>query len=166
MPLVESSIEIAAAQADLFDLSQDYGLRLEWDPFVAAMGFRDGAERSAAGVRVWVRANNGLTMDVVFVTFERPRSVAMKMVDGPRLFKHFAGSWRFDAVGPSLTRVIFKYNFETRWLRFLLNPIIERRFARDIAGRLAGLKRAAEETDIVARLRAATSEHAASSRRA
>jgi len=155
MPVVESSIEIAAGQADLFDLAQDYALRLEWDPFVRSLSFRDGAEQSAAGVRVSVRAKNGLSMEVVFVTFDRPRSVAMKMTDGPSFFKHFAGSWRFDAIDEARTRVTFKYNFETRWrvLRPLFNPIIDRRFARDIEARLAGLKRAAEDTDILERLR-------------
>jgi ribosome-associated toxin RatA of RatAB toxin-antitoxin module len=155
MPVVESSIEIAAKPEDLFDLAQDYALRLAWDPFVRSLSFRDGAERSAAGVRVLVHAKNGLSMEVVFVTFDRPRSVAMKMTDGPPFFKHFAGSWRFDARGGQRTCVTFKYNFETRWrvLRPVLNPIIQRRFARDIEGRLEGLKRAAETTDILERLR-------------
>ena len=156
MPIVESSIEIAAAQADLFDLTQDYGSRLEWDPFVRSMRFTDGASGAGLGVRVWVRAKSGLSMEVVFVTFERPRAVAMKMVAGPPFFKHFAGSWRFDALGPERTRVLFKYNFETRWalLRPAFNAVIHRVFSRDIEQRLAGLKKAAETSDILLRLRA------------
>src|SRR5688572_26592440 len=132
MPVIASSIEIHASQADLFDLTQDYDLRLDWDPFVRAMRFEDGAKQSAAGVRVWVRAKSGLTMEVVFVTFDRPHGVAMKMVAGPPFFKHFAGSWRFEARDPEHTRVTFKYNFETRWalLRPALNPLIDRVFAR------------------------------------
>jgi ribosome-associated toxin RatA of RatAB toxin-antitoxin module len=131
-------------------------LRLEWDPFLRAIRFQQGASRAAAGVRVWVRANNGLTMEVVYVAFDRPRSVAMKMVEGPRFFKHFAGTWRFDAAGPARTRVIFKYSFETRWpvLRSVLNSIALRMLSRDIQQRLQGLKHAAEETTILERLRA------------
>jgi len=156
MPVVESSIEIAAVQADVFDLAQDYDLRLEWDPFLSAMRFRDGAREAAVGVRVWVRAKNGLSMEVVYVTLDRPRSVAMKMVAGPPFFKHFAGSWRFEAMAPNRTRVAFKYSFETRWaiFRSALNSIIDRVFTRDITRRLSGLKYAAEHTDILERLRA------------
>ncbi len=154
MPVVESSIEIAADQAELFDLAQDYELRLEWDPFLKAIRFQEGASVAAVGVRVWVRAKNGLSMEVVYVTLDRPRSVAMKMVNGPKFFKHFAGTWRFDAAGPKRTRVVFKYSFETRWLvvRSMLNPIIDRVFLRDIEQRLEGLKRAAEDTNILERL--------------
>ncbi len=156
MPLIESSIEIAADQTDVFDLAQDYGLRLEWDPFLKAMRFQDGASEPAVGVRVWVRAKNGLSMQVVYLTLDRPRSVAMKMVEGPRFFKHFAGTWRFEPIGPRRTRVSFKYSFETRWivLRSVLNAVIDRVFARDIARRLQGLKHAAEDTNILQRLRA------------
>ncbi len=160
MPVIESSVEIAAGQADVFDLAQDYGSRLEWDPFLRAMRFQDGARQAAVGVRVRVRAKNGLTMEVVYVTLDRPRSVAMKMVKGPLFFEHFAGTWRFDALGPGRTRVVFKYGFETRWrvLRPLLNSTIARVFARDIAQRLKGLKHAAEDTDILQRMRAASED--------
>src|SRR5688572_3270001 len=156
MPVVESSLEIAAEQAELFDLAQDYGLRLEWDPFLRALRFRDGATRSAVGVRVWVRARNGLSMEVEYVTLDRPRSVAMKMTEGPSFFKHFAGTWRFEPLATDRTRVTFKYSFETRLplVRSLLNALIERVFTRDIGARLEGLKQAAEDSDILERLRA------------
>jgi hypothetical protein len=50
--------------------------------------------------------------------------------------------------------VTFKYSFETRWrwLRRPLNSIVDRVFARDVARRLEGLKRAAEDTDVLERL--------------
>src|SRR5262245_44870916 len=122
VPTVEDTIEVAAAPAEVFDLAQDYRLRLRWDPFLRAMEFREGAQVAAVGVRVWVRAKNGLSMEVVYVTLDRPRSVAMKMTDGPRVFERFAGSWRFEALGEAHTRVVFRYGFETRpaWLRPLL----------------------------------------------
>src|SRR5262249_5903063 len=78
MPVVEGSIRIAAAAEDLFALSQDYGLRCAWDPFVREMRFLDGATAASKTVRVWVRAWTGLTMTVRFVSFQPPRSVAMK----------------------------------------------------------------------------------------
>jgi len=94
MPIVESATAISAARDKLFALAQDYALRLRWDPFLREIRFLEGAERAAVGVRVWVKARNGLTMEVRYVTLREPEYVAMKMLHGPFLFEHFAGSWR------------------------------------------------------------------------
>ena len=155
MPTVEAKIDIAAPQDAVFDLAQDYALRLRWDPFLREMKFLDGAAEAAIGVRVWVRAKNGLSMEVVYLTLDRPLSVAMKMTSGPRVFERFAGSWRFEPVAGGNTRVTFRYGFETRvaLLRPLLDRVIARIFARDIEHRLQGLKHAAENTDILVELR-------------
>ena len=155
MPTVEAKIDIAAPQDAVFDLAQDYALRLRWDPFLREMKVLDGAAEAAVGVRVWVRAKNGLSMEVVYLTLDRPRSVAMKMTSGPRLFERFAGSWRFEPVAGSSTRVTFRYGFETRMplLRPLLDRVVTWVFMRDIERRLQGLKHAAEHTDIVVELR-------------
>jgi len=50
VPVVDAKIEIEAAVADVFDLAQDYDLRLRWDPFLRDMKFRDGAVEAAPGV--------------------------------------------------------------------------------------------------------------------
>jgi ribosome-associated toxin RatA of RatAB toxin-antitoxin module len=154
MPVVESSIEIAAPRTDLFRLSQDYALRTDWDPFVRSMHFLDGAEEAGLGVGVHVHAHNGLHMEVVFITFRPPELAAMKMTSGPFFFSNFAGTWRFAELGAARTRVTFRYNFAIRyrWLKPIVEPLIARSFRRDIEGRLAGMKRAAEETDILERL--------------
>lgn len=155
MPVVEASVEIAAAAHDVFDLAQDYDLRLLWDPFLRAMRFLDGATEADVGVRVWVRAKNGLTMTVEYITLQRPASVAMKMVEGPWFFRRFAGSWRFAEKEPGRTTAVFRYAFETRpaWLRVVVDPVIEKVFARDIEARLRGLKQAAEDGTLLARLK-------------
>jgi len=156
LPIVEAKIEVAASVADVFDLAQDYDLRLRWDPFLREMKFRDGAIEAAPGVRVWVRAKNGLAMEVVYITLERPHSVAMKMTRGPWFFERFAGTWRFEQVRGDFTAVTFRYNFETRWpwLRSFSNALIARIFEHDIRQRLSGLKHGAEQTDLLRELRA------------
>jgi len=50
VPTVEAGIEIAAADHVVFDLAQDYALRLEWDPFVREIRFLDGATKAATGI--------------------------------------------------------------------------------------------------------------------
>lgn len=142
MNLVESSISINAPREEIFALAQDYDLRLKWDPFLRSMRFLDGAAEAAAGVRVVVRAWNGLTMEVRYVTLDAPATVAMVMTRGPFFFESFAGSWRFKETITGATEVIFRYSFATRWPAFrrILDPIITRIFTRDIKARLEGLK--------------------------
>jgi ribosome-associated toxin RatA of RatAB toxin-antitoxin module len=146
MPIVQESLLIRAPQQELFDLAQDYRLRLKWDPFLRDMRFLGDAREAAVGVRVWVRAWTRMTMLVEYVGLKRPDVVAMKMVEGPVLFRQFAGSWRFQPGPDGCTEVTFRYAFETRWrrLRWLLDPIVGRVFGRDIRKRLQGLKRGAE----------------------
>ncbi|MCR9144439.1 MAG: SRPBCC family protein [bacterium] len=163
MPRIDSEILIRRSPEDVFDLAQDYGLRLEWDPFLSAMRFLDGAAEAAVGVRVWVRAKNGMAMTVRYIALNRPKSVAMQMEDGDSLlFAKFSGTWKFEAAqSDDSTRVTFVYSFEPRFAQFLLNPIISRVFQRDIRKRLAGLKHHAENTNIIQRMHAANREPSA-----
>ncbi len=152
MPVVEESLLIRAPQQPLFDLAQDYRLRLQWDPFLRDMRFLNDAREAAIGVRVWVKAWTGLTMVVEYVALNRPEVVAMKMVQGPVFLRQFAGSWRFRPHPGGSTEVIFRYVFETRWrpLRWLLDPIVGWVFGRDIRERLRGLKRGVEQSGLLA----------------
>jgi ribosome-associated toxin RatA of RatAB toxin-antitoxin module len=154
MPTVQATIDIDAPSDKLFALAQDYALRLEWDPFLREMRFRDGATEAAVGVRVWVRAKNGLSMEVRYITLNPPEQVAMTMVDGPPFFRQFSGAWLFKALSPQRTRVTFRYHFATRprLLAPVLDPVIAKVLTRDMEKRLAGLKTSAETTGILERL--------------
>src|SRR5262249_6644933 len=154
MPIVEDSIWIDASAEGLFLLSQDYALRRAWDPFVRAMRFQGSAREAAKGVRVWVRAWTGLSMEVEFVGFQPPHSVAMKMTSGPAFVWQFAGAWLFREDQSGRTIVTFRYFFTTRWrlLRPLIDPIIRWVFRRDVQARLRGLKRGAEELGLLDQL--------------
>jgi ribosome-associated toxin RatA of RatAB toxin-antitoxin module len=153
MPIIEDSILINAPATGLFALSQDYALRRQWDPFVREMRFLDGAAEAGRGVRVWVRAWTGLTMEVCFTGFHPPTSVAMKMVRGPWFLGSFAGAWLFKP-RPGGTEVTFRYSFTARWrwLRPLMNPIMAWVFRRDVRARLRGLKHGAEQGGLLERL--------------
>lgn len=156
MPTIQAVLDIAAPVEPLFDLAQDYDLRLTWDPFLEAMKFRGGAREAAVGVRVWVRARNGLAMEVEYITLRRPEQVAMKMVDGPRMFSQFSGAWLFKSLGDERTRVTFRYNFacRPRVLAWALEPVVARVLRRDMQARLIGLQRHAEGPDnLLARVR-------------
>jgi hypothetical protein len=154
MPVIEDSIAIDAPAAGLFALSQDYALRRAWDPFVREMRFLDGALEAGRGVRVWVRAWTGLTMEVEFTGFRPPSAVAMRMRRGPWFLERFAGTWLFKPQPGGGTTVTFRYSFTVcgRWLRPLLGPIIAWVFRRDVRARLLGLKRGAEKDGLLDRL--------------
>lgn len=136
------SIEIDAEPGDLFDLTQDYGRRLDWDPFLREARLIGGAERSGTGVRAWCVARNGLGMETEYVSFHPPRACAVVMTRGPWMFRSFAGSWRFEPVAPGRTRVDFAYNLVGR--PRVLTPLLALAFARDTRRRLAALKQVAD----------------------
>jgi hypothetical protein len=155
MAMIMCAVEVAAPVADLFTLSQDYPHRLRWDPFLREARLLDGAQSAAVGVRAWCVADNGLGMETVYISYQPPTVVAVKMTRGPRIIAAFAGSWRFielptDA-GLSRTRVVFRYQVagRPRWLSFLLDPLLAAMFRRETQRRLLALKRAVETTSIL-----------------
>src|SRR4051812_21306566 len=103
--MFRQSIEVAAEPGVLFDMTQDYAHRLDWDPFLKEARLLGEAERPAVEVRAWCMARNGLGMETRDVSFNPPGACAVEMTGGPWVFRSFSGSWRFDRVGPDLTRV-------------------------------------------------------------
>jgi hypothetical protein len=143
----EESIEIDAGAAELFGLSQDYDRRLEWDPFLRSADLL-GAREAGVGVRALCVARSGWAMETEYVSFNPPRAAAVKMTRGPWFLSEFAGSWRFEEIGPGRTRVGFRYSLRARprALSWLLGPVLARSFARDTQARLRALKEAVERT--------------------
>lgn len=107
------SIVVNAPQAWLFDLMQDYDRRLEWDPFLSEARLVD-AQNAALGARAWCVDKAGRGMETEYVSFAPPDRVAVKMTRGPWMFRSFAGSWRYEALGDAVTRVTFRYHVEAR----------------------------------------------------
>src|SRR4029078_10421165 len=91
MPTIETRMDVDAPPGLVFDLSQDYRLRKQWDPFVAAIRAHSISGVPGLGGRVWVKARNGLEMTVEYVTVDRPHRVAVRMVSHSALFAPVAG---------------------------------------------------------------------------
>jgi hypothetical protein len=155
VPMITCAVDIAAPTADLFALSQDYTHRLRWDPFLREARLLDGAQSAALGVRAWCVAHNGLGMETVYVSFQPPTVVAIKMTRGPRIIASFAGSWRFSALpaddGQPHAHVVFRYQVagRPRWLSFLLDPLLAAILRRETERRLLAFKHAVETTSIL-----------------
>ena len=140
--MIRQSIDVAAEPAVLFDLTQDYTQRVDWDPFLEKATLLDGAERPGVGVRAWCVAHNGFGMETRYVSFNPPGACAVEMTKGPWFFRSFSGSWRFDSIGPDRTRVTFTYSLIGR--PTLLSGLLRFLFARETRRRLEALKRVAE----------------------
>jgi hypothetical protein len=82
-------------------------------------------------------------METVYVAFDRPHVAAVRLTSGPPLFAAFAASIRQTPLASGSTRVSYKYTLRTRprWLRPLLEPLVDRVLARETRRRLADLKR-------------------------
>lgn len=148
MSVITRSIVVAGAPAHVFDVTQDYAVRGTWDPFPESYALEPAERPPGVGTIVHIRARNGHRMTVRYVAFNRPRAAAMTMLRGPWFIREFAGTWQFKPAGEGHTEVTFVYRVlaAPRGLAWLLQPLLERSFARHSARRLQGLQRYLQDT--------------------
>ena len=142
-------IEINCAPELVFDYTQDYKRRLQWDTFLKRAELIEGASTADKGVRAYCVAKNGLGMVTEYVSFNRPRATAIKMTKGPYLFKSFLGSWTFKEINPNLTEVIFLYSFQLRFPFNLASGFIKRNLQNNVKRRLLDLKNNIERKSMI-----------------
>jgi polyketide cyclase/dehydrase/lipid transport protein len=145
MPRAVVAEVIDAPSADVFDLVHDYGRRLEWDTLLSAAYLDDGftaAGLGATSVCVGRRSLGRLAFKTVYVSFDRPRVAAVKLVNSPPFFDTWAASIRHEDLAPRRSRIVYTLQFSARpaALRWLLEPIMLRAFRRETAKRLAALR--------------------------
>ena len=132
-------IEVSAAT--LFDYTQDYNTRLDWDTFLRKAIILNGATAAAQGVSTYCEARNFIGMETVYLTFNRPKVTAVKMTKGPWLFKSFSGSWQFISLSDYRTDVIFTYSFTLRFPFSVFGRLIQSGFKRNVRQRLSDLSK-------------------------
>jgi ribosome-associated toxin RatA of RatAB toxin-antitoxin module len=148
VPTIKIQEKVRAPQSWLFDLSQDYSRRLNWDPFSESYSFLTPDCVPRVGAELSGRAKNGFTMYARYIAFNPPEGAAFEMVSGPWFFRTFAGAWRFAQSDPDCTTVSFNYSFTVRpgFMSWLFEPILRRSLERHVRARIAGLKAYAEST--------------------
>jgi hypothetical protein len=131
-------------------------LRLDWDPFVRAQRPLGDATLAGKGVRTETISRHHLRMVTEYLTFRPPTLVGMKMLEGPRMFRTFSGSWHFNAQPESVVEVVFRYNFVCRpsWMQWLAHRVGCWYLGRDIENRVAAFCTAVEDPEMIARARA------------
>ncbi len=134
----------------IFDYTQDYGNRLKWDTFLKRADLVDGATAAGKGVKSYCVAKNGMGMETVYVSFNRPRATAVQMTRGPYPFKTFQGSWTFKELPGGETEVVFLYSFTLRFPFNLAGFLVRRILQRNVRQRLVDLKTCIERNPLPA----------------
>ena len=142
MAIVAYEVVIHAPAELVYEVSQDYAVRYEWDPFPERIELLDGAKCIGKGTKVLVLAKNGLKMEVIFVQVKPPATAAIKMTKGPFFLESFSGSWVFKAMGDGSTRARFVYSVKSKAWAFplFLDGIIAWYFKGVVIRRLDSLK--------------------------
>ena len=125
---------------NVFDFTQDYNKRLKWDTFLKKANLIEGATTADKGVKAHCVAKNGLGMVTEYVTYNRPKVTAIKMIEGSFIFKSFLGSWRFKEISNDKTEVVFLYSFTLKFPFNLLTKYITNNLRTNVQQRLIDLK--------------------------
>ena len=133
------SIEIKCPVEVVFDYTQNYEYRLEWDTFLTTAYLLDNATKADKGVKAWCVARNGIGMETQYVSFNRPQVTAIKMTRGPYMFKEFAASWTFKE-NEGITKVTFLYSFSLRFPFNMAGFVVKKILQRNVRQRLIDLK--------------------------
>jgi len=136
---ISKTLQVECSREQVFDLTQDYPRRLEWDPFLSAARLLDGALTPHIGAKAVCVDHRGFSMEVVYVAYKRPEVAAVKMTRGPFFLSSFAGTWRFGDAGKGRTSVLFEYYYRLAWPWAFLRRFVDVRFGREIAQRLEAL---------------------------
>ena len=140
----EQTAVVDAAPEVVFALTQDYSVRLKWDPFLRTAVLLNGATEPCVGVRAWCVARSGIGMETEYVSFTPPRIAAVKMTRGPKILETFGGAWEFTPIDGARTKVMFRYQLRARprWLAWLIEPVAQWWFSRETRLRVVALAKA------------------------
>lgn len=139
------TVTINQSQEVIFDFTQDYANRLNWDTFLRKASLINGAT-AGRGVKAYCVAKNGLGMETEYVSFNRPKVTAIKMTKGPYMFKGFQASWTFTEITDMQTEVIFLYSFSLRFSFNIASAFIRMNLKCNVRQRLRDLKNCIEAT--------------------
>ena len=129
MPIgtVQEMMPIGAVE--VFDLIHDYDRRLEWDTLLCEAYIEPQYNAAGKGVITVCRGRRilgNIAIRTEYVTFERGRVAAVRMLDRTSVFDTFAASIRHLDLPEGRSTVVYKFNFSARprYLRPILEPIM------------------------------------------
>jgi ribosome-associated toxin RatA of RatAB toxin-antitoxin module len=143
MKTIKRQIEINRPQVEVFDLTQDYAKRLDWDSYLTKAYLLGNADEAGIGVDSFCQNRYGSVMISRYISFNRPHVAAVTMIKGPFILKRFSGAWNVKKINEQRSKLTFTYHFELKGgvIGRLLLPITSHLFASDMNKRLFAIKR-------------------------
>lgn len=143
---VEESIHVRVTPAALFDFTQDYARRAQWDQSI----IESEVLETRPVPRVRIRARGGLRAVLQYRQFDRPRrtSLAMEEVESAWI-EGGGGSWSYEERdGGTLWTQTNTLIVRDGWWRALFVPAIRANLRSLTKGALARSKRLVETADM------------------
>ncbi len=150
MPTAEIKEIIPASAEAVFALVHDYARRLEWDTLLQEAYLEPEFSEAARGAISVCRGKpilGGFAVRTQYVTFEKGKVAAVKMLNQPPFFDTFAASIRHFEISEDKSEVVYKFSFtaKPKWLRWILYPVMSKIFAWETRKRLGALRKFFEE---------------------
>lgn len=136
---------IPVTAEEVFDLIHDYERRLEWDTLLQKAYLEPEFSESKLGSISVCQGRpilGGFAIRTEYISFQRGKVAAVKMLNQPPFFDTFAASIKHQNLSDGKSEVVYTFNFtaKPKWLRFILHPIMSRIFAWETRKRLQALK--------------------------
>lgn len=145
MPVIEIKETVPAPAEEVFDLLHDYERRLEWDTLLSEAYLEPAFDRAKTGAVSVCRGKmrlGGFALRARYVSFERGKVAAVKMLNRPPFFGTFAASIRHIPLSEQASEIVYKLNFTARptALRFVFEPVMSRVLRWETQKRLRALR--------------------------
>ena len=136
------SFTMPAAADVVFDVFHYHQWRVHWDSLVESTEVVGGAPCPSVGAVSENAAGGllrGLRMRTEFLTYDRPRLAAARMVGKAFPFARWATSMKHEPIDRHHSLLIYTYTLETgpSWLRWLMEPVVGRYFSWQTRKRFA-----------------------------
>jgi hypothetical protein len=156
LPTAEIREVIPASSVKVFDLLHNYERRLEWDTLLQKAYLEAEFPESGKDAISVCQGKNflgGFALRTQYISFERGKVAAVKMLNKPPFFDSFAASIRHQDIGQDQSEIIYKVNFtaKPKFLRWLLNPVMRAIFTWETKKRLVSLKKYFERNNLKTR---------------
>lgn len=136
---------IPASAEAVFDIVHDYGRRLEWDTLLSEAYVEPEFGNAALGAITVCRGRailRGLALRTQYISFQKGRVAAVKMLNEVPFFEAFAASIRHLPVDDERSEIVYKLSFlgKPRWARPLLHPVMRTILVWETRKRLTALR--------------------------
>ncbi|MFZ2843092.1 hypothetical protein [Psychrobacter sp.] len=107
MKTIKRSIKISSSQNNVFEITQNYNVRLEWDSYLNEARLLGKSQSAGIGEESYCRNKLGMIMVSKYIFYNSPDVAAVKMTKGPRVLKKFSGAWNVKSIGIGESLVTF-----------------------------------------------------------